>query len=134
MLGLLMRWIHIASVTILLGGVVYARYVVYPVLSGQKSLLAAMAERWSGWIYASLAGILVSGIYNYLTKTSYPHGYHMWIGIKFLLVLHILAVMFLMARVKDDAEKRARWMKGVVFSGAVILLISAYLRWLSTHV
>ena len=30
-------------------------------------------------------------MYNYATKASYPPGYHMWMGIKLLLVLHITA-------------------------------------------
>ena len=38
-----------------------------------------------------IATVLISGIYNYATKASYPPGYHMWMGIKLLFVLHIFA-------------------------------------------
>ncbi len=96
--------------------------------------LAAIAERFVPWIWLALAGVVASGLYNFLTKVSYPRGYHMWFGIKMLLVLHIVAIFFLLVRVKDDSEKRARWMKGVVFSGLAVVAISSYLRWISTHV
>lgn len=136
LLGVSMRWLHIMSVIVLLGGLIYARFVVYPAVKGPDSsgVLAAIANRFVPWIWIALACVVGSGLYNFLTKSSYPPGYHMWFGIKMLLVLHIVAVFFLLARVKDDAAKRARWMKGVVFSGLVVVAISGYLRWISLHV
>jgi hypothetical protein len=131
-LGILMRWIHIASVTVLLGAVIYARFVVYPALK-DDSIHARIAQHFSPWILMSLAGIVGSGLYNFLTKSSFPAGYHMWFGIKMLLALHVVAVAFLLARATGDAAKRARWMRGVAASGLAIIAISAYLRWISTH-
>ena len=132
-LGILMRWVHIASVTVLLGAVIYARFVVYPALKDEQ-IQVRIAQRFSPWILMSVAGLLGSGLYNFLTKTSFPAGYHMWFGIKMLLALHIVAVAFLLARATGDAAKRARWMRGVAASGLAIIAISAYLRWISTHV
>ena len=37
-------------------------------------------------------------LYNFLTKKSYPPGYHMWFGIKFLLALHVLSMLILLTR------------------------------------
>jgi putative copper export protein len=129
-LGILMRWMHIAGAVILLGAMIFARYVVYP--SGSDS--DALWRRFGGWLTFAVAGLLGSGIYNLLTKAAYPPGYHMWFGIKFLLALHVMAIGFLLARAKADSAKRARWLSGAVLTGALILAISAYLRWISQHV
>lgn len=121
-LGVFFRWLHIASVVVLIGGVFYAR--------GTGGALSANF-RPPG--YAAMGGIVISGLYNYLTKPFYPPMYHMWISIKLLLVLHVLAVAMLTLKPGADEAKRARWMGGIIVSAAIILLISAYLRWISTH-
>jgi hypothetical protein len=78
-----------------------------------------------------LVTILGSGLYNYLTKANYPPHYHMWIGIKFLFVLHIFAVAILYTIPVAGEPKRKRWLTGMVVSGLIIIAISAYLRWIS---
>ena len=112
-LPLAMRWLHIASVMVLLGGVFYARFVMGDLGAGFKPVA-----------YAAIGGILVSGIYNFLSKPSFPPHYHAWFGVKILLALHIFAVVLLY-------RGKRRALTGVVISGAVILAISAYLRWMS---
>jgi hypothetical protein len=109
-----MRWLHIASVIVLIGGVFYARMAV-----GDMDL------RFKPLAYTAIGGILVSGLYNFLSKTVYPPHYHMWFGIKILLVLHVFAVILLYRGGKP------RSLTGVVISGAVIVAISGYLRWIS---
>lgn len=119
-LSVLMRWLHISSVAVLLGGVVHARF------GGQL-----VGEKFRGWLNGAMLGLLVSGIYNFLTKASFPKGYHMWFGIKMLLALHIFAVATLLARGAGDPAKQRRWATGVAISGFTVILISAVLRWLS---
>ena len=118
-LGVLMRWIHITSVVILIGGIVYARY------------LCSYSPRFRNWIYVTMAALLGSGLYNFLTKASYPPGYHMWFGIKMLLVLHIFATAVLVTMPTNDEGKRAKRMTSIAGAGIVVFLISAYLRWIS---
>jgi uncharacterized membrane protein len=123
--SLLSRAIHILSAISLLGGVIYARFAVYPDLSEQQ------AARSRPLILGSVIGLLATGLYNLITKTSIPPGYHMIFGIKMLLALHIFAVGFLLTKPGVDPAKRARWMTGIVGSGVVIVLLSAYLRSIS---
>jgi hypothetical protein len=111
-----MRWLHIASVIVLLGGVFYARFAV-----------GEMAASFKPVIYAVIGGILVSGLYNFLTKPSYPPHYHMWFGIKILLALHVFAAAILYKPGKQRA------LTGIVISGAMIVAISAFLRWISQY-
>lgn len=118
-LGLIMRWIHITSVVILIGGVIYARF------------LCSYSPRFRNWIYLAMVGLLGSGLYNFLMKASYPPGYHMWFGIKMLLVLHIFATAILVAIPSNDERKRARRMTSIAAVALVVFLISSYLRSIS---
>ena len=135
-LAVCMRWIHIASVVTLIGSFIYARYMVAPALASlpgpaRDAFEDLVTARFRPLLYTLLATILGSGLYNYLTKKSYPPHYHMWIGIKFLLGLHIFAVALLYAMPGATSAKRERWLTGMVYSGFVIIAISAYLRWIS---
>jgi hypothetical protein len=113
LLPICMRWLHLASVVVLLGGVFYARFAVGDLQEGFKPLA-----------YGAIGGILISGTYNFLSKPSYPPHYHMWFGIKILLVLHIFAATILY-------RGKTRALTGIVISGAIVIAISGVLRWLS---
>jgi hypothetical protein len=113
-LPLAMRWLHIASVVVLLGGVFYARVAAGEMLASFKPVA-----------YGAIGGILVSGLYNFLSKSHPQPHYQMWFGIKMLLALHVFA-----ATIVYRPGKR-RTLTGIVVSGALILLIAAYLRWIS---
>ncbi len=77
--------------------------------------------------YMAIGGILVSGLYNFLSKPAYPPHYHMWFGIKVLLALDVFVAVILYRKGKERALGR------VVIFGAVIVAISAYLTWLSLN-
>ena len=137
-LGILMRWIHVVSIVTLLGAFIYSRLVLFPSIGAISSsaggdLGPRLASAFRPYLLAAVVGILVSGVYNYLTKTSYPSGYHMWMGIKLLLVLHVLSVAVLYALPGANNAKRSRWATGIVISGLCIILISGYLRWISLN-
>ena len=82
-------------------------------------------------LYTVLVTAIGSGMYNYATKASYPPGYHMWMGIKLLLVLHIAASSILYSVRAADAAKRNRTALGIVISGLIVIAIADYLRYLS---
>jgi hypothetical protein len=111
-----MRWLHIASVIVLLGGVFYARVVI-----------GELAPSFKPVAYAVIGAILVSGLYNFLKKPAYPPHYHMWFGIKVLLALHVFAATAMYRQGKQRA------LTGIVISGALIVAISAVLRWISLN-
>ncbi|HML17013.1 MAG TPA: hypothetical protein VK419_08300 [Bryobacteraceae bacterium] len=109
-----MRFVHIASVIVLLGGIYYARFA-----AGEMSL------RFKPVIYTVIVTILISGLYQFLTKPLYPATYQMMFGIKVLLALHVFAAAVLYRKGKERA------LTGVVISGALIVAISSYLRYIS---
>jgi len=119
-LGVLLRWLHITSVMVLIGGVFYARYFA-----------KRLVPQFRGWAIGAIVALVVSGLYTLLTKPSIPDGYHMFFGIKMLLVLHIFVVGFLVTTPAADEQKRLRMMTGIVYSGLAVILISSWLRWIS---
>jgi len=72
LLHTLARFIHISSVILLLGGIVYARQVLVPVLNvlpEDKRMQAAAGSqlRYRTTLFSLLALIVISGLYNFLT-------------------------------------------------------------------
>lgn len=119
-LGVLLRWVHITSVVILVGGIFYARFFA-----------RGLNERFRPWIYATILLLVGSGLYNLLAKAAYPPGYHIGFGIKMLLVLHVFAAALLVAARPAEPARQARSMTGIVISALIVILISAWLRWIS---
>jgi hypothetical protein len=131
-----MRWVHIASVVTLIGGFIYARFVLAPALASLPTadgeLVGSRAVKsFRPLMITVLITALGSGMYNFATKASYPPGYHMWMGIKLLLVLHITASAILYAVRESNQAKRNRTALSIAISGLVIVAIAAYLRFLS---
>ena len=142
LLHILSRFVHISSAILLLGGAFYARQVLLPILSGlpsgQVDIPARTAQtRFRATLWSLLVLIVLSGLYNFTSYSGPPHTstYHMWFGIKMLLVLHILATAVLWGTSPYSGEKSIgksnRRLTGMVISGFLVVLISAYLRSLS---
>ena len=112
-LPLAMRWLHLASVIVLVGGIFYARVVVGDLAAGFKPLA-----------YVAIGTILVSGFYNFLSKGTVPANYQMWFGIKVLFALHVFAVTILY-------KGKRRLLTGAVISSGLIVAIAGYLRWIT---
>jgi hypothetical protein len=125
LLALVLRWAHILSAVVLLGGVIYARWV-------QLGMSDEAAARFRGLAITTIALLALSGIYNLLNKPRTPSPYHAIFGIKVLLALHVFAVAILLGKAGASSDKRLRWMSGIAISGIVIVLLSGYLRWLSS--
>jgi putative copper export protein len=130
-LFVLMRWLHLTSMATLIGGMLYGRFVIV----ASEDILAPDARETFGsraagayrpLVLAAVMGLIVSGTYNLLTNPGHTVTYHILLGIKLLLVLHVFAVAFLVTQPKNP--RRARMMAGTVISGLIIIAISAYLR------
>jgi hypothetical protein len=133
-----MRWVHIFSVVTIVGGFLYARYVLAPALAGVPAVNAAAVSngsiaRFRPILYTALGAVLLSGLYNYLTKPSYPPHYHAVIGVKFLLVLHIFATSILYTIPNANEGNRQRRLTSLVISGVLVIALSAVLRWMTLN-
>ena len=127
----IMRWLHIASMATLIGGMIFGRWVMSQAAEGlspdsRESFLDRAAMLYRPLVFTAIAGLLFSGCYNILTNLGHTPLYHMLLGIKLLLVMHVFAVAILIARPHNP--RRARMMAGAAISGLAIIAISAYLR------
>lgn len=128
-LAVLMRWTHITSMAFIVGGALYARFVIAPALAGEKPQVGdRIATAVRPLMLMAVMALVASGLFNFLNKKSIPAGYHMVFGIKMLLAMHVIAVAVMLGRPGVDAAKRNRWTFGIAMSGLAILLLSAYLR------
>jgi uncharacterized membrane protein len=127
----LMRWIHISSVVTLIGGIIYARFVMIPAAGSlspgdQTALGEGAAQHFRPMVYAAMAGLVISGVFKYLSMPGHSVVYHALFGVKILLVLHVFSVALLATAPKNP--RRARQLFGAAISGLTIVLISAYLK------
>ncbi|HUI53997.1 MAG TPA: hypothetical protein VLY04_03440 [Bryobacteraceae bacterium] len=130
-LFVLMRWVHISSVATLVGGMLFGRFVMIHATDSlaadaRETFLDRAAGLYQPLVFAAMAGLLISGSYNLLTIPGHRPLYHLLLGIKLLLAMHVFAVAIAVTRSQNP--KRARLMAGAAFSGLAIIAISAYLR------
>ena len=137
-LDLLMRWLHLASIILLLGTIVCLRLLLNPILvkiseENPLSGIKTVQIRLKLLVHSSIAGILVSGLYNthlmWRTAISpYPTVYL----VKILLVVVVLVVsLFVAAGLSKWPERFSqctRWLNLALGLGMVIVALSAYLR------
>jgi hypothetical protein len=131
-LSLFMLALHVVCAVTLIGGAVAWRFATIPGIrlleSGTRAKVDnAIAAAWRPVVIASVAGLLITGVYNLMHRAVQTKQFHILFGIKMLLALHVFAVSYLATR--PDNARRSRQLTGVVISGAAILIISAAFRW-----
>lgn len=135
-----MRFLHIASVAGLVGGALYARTALTPVLNAlpepERATAAKHAQRrFRISLFVLLVLIVFSGLYSFLTGPKHTAVWQMAFGIKMLLVLHILATAILWATSPYGdvavAGKGKRRLASLVTSGFLAILVASYLRYLT---
>lgn len=130
-LNVVIRWLHIASVVTLIGGILFGRLVMAPSIGtlapeAREALADTAATRFRPIALIAMVCLVLSGIYNILSNPGHSALYHTLLGIKLLLAAHVFAAGILITRPKN--ARRTRQMTGVVISGLVIIFISAWLR------
>src|ERR1700678_4264186 len=123
-----LRCLHIASMTTLLGGMIFWRLVLARAseevgMGARGPLFERIAAAFRPLVFASIAGLIASGIINFLMAPVHTKLYHMLFGIKLLLALHVFGVAIVM--VQPNNPRRTRLATGTMISGLVILVISA---------
>ena len=127
----LMRWLHISSAAILVGGMLYGRVALTPEGGSQaaeawRDLLRRAADRFRPVVYAAIPASLVSGIFKILISPGHSARYHMLLGMKLLLVAHIFATALMVTT--NKSKRPARAMAGAAISGLIVIAIGAYLQ------
>ena len=139
MIDIIFRWTHIFAAAIVVGGFAYARFVFYPAMamiaeSEQAKLREGIAANLRPWGLAAIVLLVLSGSYNFyrVVSSGVDTAYHMAFGMKFLLALHVFAMLFILSTPPSGEPakdaKRPRFVLGAFISGLMILLLGAYLR------
>jgi len=91
------------------------------------ALAASKIKAWRAPALLATLLVALTGALNFMTRMKgAPAGWHAFIGIKILLALHVIAMVFLLARGAATPEKEARWRKGALASAVVVALIGLY--------
>src|SRR5205085_8609678 len=140
LLLLLLRYMHILGAIALMGGTIFMRFALRPVVVGlppetRTAIHEQVRSRWSKFVMLASALLLISGItnlalagrYNFEPVVGMPKGYHMVVGVKFLLALPIFFIAALMTG-RSGLAKRIRangelWMNVNLTLGLVVVLM-----------
>jgi hypothetical protein len=108
-MGDILLYIHLALAVLLFALILFNRVKQFRSIAVTASIL-----------------LLLTGAHNFMTRMAdAPKGWHAFVGIKLLLALHVIAIVFLIAR-GATAEKEARWRKSILITGTLVMLIGLY--------
>ena len=141
---LILRYMHILGAIMLMGGTIFMRFALSPVVAGleagaKTSLHEQVRSRWSKFVMLASALVLVSGIVNLALAARYQYepvlgvlNYNMVVGIKFLLALPIFFFAAMLAG-RSAAAKRCQanavtWMNVNLVLALVMVLIGGTLK------
>ena len=128
--GVFMRWLHIASVTCLSGGMICGWIAAGAAAALAPEVRSDLAERVASAFrppaVLAMTFLVISGIYNLLSNPGHTLKYHVLLGVKLLLVAHIFAVAVQITQ--PNHPRRVRLMAGGAISSLVVIGIAAYLR------
>lgn len=142
---LALRYMHILGAIMLMGGTIFMRFALAPVVAGLDGAAKAavheqVRSRWSKFVMLAAALLLVSGIANmilfssrrYEMETLWGMSYAMVTGIKFLLALPIfLFASFLSGRsatAKKFQANAVMWMNVNLALALAMVLIGGALK------
>jgi uncharacterized membrane protein len=123
-------WLHLSSVVLLIGGAIGCRLSLRAAATAmsQESLNKfgdAAAARFRGIVLLTIVLLVATGIYNYVHTGVHSVRYHILLGIKLLLVLHIFAAT--LASTRPANPRRVRQLTGAALSGLAAILIAVYM-------
>lgn len=135
------RWAHIGTAIVLVGGLVFLRFVLGPAAAqlpedSHAKLKELVMAKWKKFVHAGIALFLLSGFYNYLVVQAPLHKkdplYHALIGTKILLALVVFFLASaLVGRSKAFAGMRANprlWQGVIIVLATLIIGISGFVK------
>ena len=142
---LALRYAHILGAIMLMGGTIFMRFALAPVVgqlegSTRSQIHEQVRSRWSKFVMLASALILVSGIANmilfssrrYEMETLFGMSYAMVTGIKFLLAIPIFLFASFLAGRSETAKKfqanAVMWMNVNLALALVMVLIGGALK------
>ena len=143
LLPILSRWIHVGTAVVLVGGVVFKRYVLIPAAASlpdeaHNSLRERVMGTWRKYVMIGIVLLLVSGLYNYYvvitttTRAEQSKLYHPLMGVKIILALVIFflasALVGRSPALEGIRQKGRMWMSVSIVLAALVIAIAGYLK------
>jgi len=143
-IGLLSRWFHIIPVIILVGGTVFMRLSLVPAAnqtSASAELREAVRKRWAKLVMISILLLLVTGLYNAVTKLigyQTPKLYGTLVVVKLVIGFVIFFLSARMAGRSDKAakfrEKETMWLNLLCVLMLALVLVAGYMKFITADV
>lgn len=138
-LALIMRWLHLLSAILMLGGAVFMRFILFPAASGtldgdtHDRLREAILPRWRRAIMVYVTLFLISGFYNFVMVGLPAHRqdplYHALFGIKFLVAMAVFAIAMMLVGKKQRFGANTPTVAAIMIALAVlVVLIAGYMK------
>jgi uncharacterized membrane protein len=147
---LILRYMHILGAITLMGGTIFMRFALRPVVVAMPPDVKAptheqVRSRWAKFVMLATLLLLVSGITNlalagrneFEPLLGMRKGYHMIVGVKLLLALPIFFIAAILSgrsnlakRLQTNAEL---WMNVNLALALVMVLIGGMLRFVERH-
>ena len=137
---LVLRYMHILGAITLMGGTIFMRFGLAPIVAGmgdaqRAEMHEAVRSRWAKFIHISVALLLISGVANLGLASRYEFqglSYSMIAGIKMILALPIFGIASLLAG-RGTAAKKVQanakfWMNVNLVLALSMVLIGGVLR------
>ncbi len=146
---LVLRWIHILSAMILVGGTFFLRFSLAPTLQAQshelqQSLLTGWRPRWAKLVMLTSGLLLVSGLVNavriIIAYKFSPDGapYHALVAVKLLLAMAIFWISAVLSGRSSTAEKfrgkMSFWLNVNVILTVLIVALAGYMKMIPREV
>src|SRR6476660_9455487 len=142
---LILRYMHILGAIALMGGTIFMRFALRPVVVGlppetKATVHEQVRSRWAKFVMLATLLILLSGVTNLALAGRYeyepifgmPKGYHMLVGVKFLLALPIFFIAALLTGRSNTAKKAQSnaefWMNLNLTLALVMVLMGGLLK------
>lgn len=133
-----MQWIHLVAAVLAVGGTAFLRLVLLPSFvsldqQARGRIMAGVARRFFPILWASIAALLASGLYNVVLALPVRAPiYHGILGLKILLALVVfgiaLALTLPLPALGPIQRRRPLWLAVNLVLAALVILLSAALR------
>lgn len=142
MVDVVSRVVHVLTAISLVGGSLFAAFVVGPALRSLSEEAAsvfrtALTSRWKMWVHAGIALFLVTGFYNYI-RAMPAHNevgdkiYHALLGTKMLLAFGVMIIASgLVGRSRAFQfmrDSNGLWQMILIFLAVVIVGLSGFIK------
>jgi hypothetical protein len=119
LIQILPGWAHVFLAIVMVGGAVGGKYL-------NVDGVSALSRKG---VIGAIALMIASGLIQMMSiMANAPKGWHMWFGIKFLLALHVFAMMFLLTKPDAPEAKRNRWRLSMLIGVVAVTAIGVYLE------